>query len=110
FISSIVISRYQRVKESVLLRTLGASRWQVTWIYTLEYFFVGMIAAVMAAGLSIGAGWGLTKFFFNTPFHPDWMSMGIITLTITFSTTVLGWANSLGIFSRPPLEVLRSEG
>lgn len=110
FISSIVISRYQRVKESVLLRTLGASRLQVTWIYTLEYLFIGLISALMAGVLALGAGWGLTKFFFSTPFYPDYLTLGIITFSIAGATTLLGWLNSVGIFSRPPLEVLRSEG
>jgi putative ABC transport system permease protein len=110
FISSIVISRYQRVKESVLLRTLGASRSQVTWIYTLEYLFIGLISALMAGILALGAGWGLTKYFFSTPFYPDFLTMGIITLAIASATTILGWLNSAGIFNRPPLEVLRSEG
>ena len=44
-IASVLISKYQRIQESVLLRTLGASRKQIFYITALEYFFLGALAA-----------------------------------------------------------------
>ena len=40
-IASVRISKYQRIQESVLLRTMGASRRQIFSITTIEYFFLG---------------------------------------------------------------------
>ena len=45
-ISSLIISKYQRMRESILLRTLGASSAIVTKINTLEYFFLGSLASM----------------------------------------------------------------
>ena len=44
-IASVLISKFQRIRESVLLRTLGATRRQVRVIQLLEYFFLGALAA-----------------------------------------------------------------
>ena len=44
-IASVRISKYQRIQESVLLRTLGASRKQMLAITIIEYFFLGALSA-----------------------------------------------------------------
>ncbi|MFQ5701096.1 MAG: response regulator, partial [Acidobacteriota bacterium] len=49
-------SRYQRFRENLLLRTLGASRLQILQITAVEYFFLGTIAAVTGLGLSLAYG------------------------------------------------------
>ncbi|MDX1672581.1 MAG: FtsX-like permease family protein, partial [Balneolaceae bacterium] len=43
--SSVATSRYQRMRESVLLRTLGASKKQIIKILSVEYFFLGVLAS-----------------------------------------------------------------
>jgi putative ABC transport system permease protein len=45
-IASVRISKYQRIQESVLLRTLGASRKQIFAITALEYIFLGALSAL----------------------------------------------------------------
>src|SRR5258708_40159693 len=45
-IASVLISKYQRMKESVLLRTLGAKRKQDFAITALEYWILGFLAAL----------------------------------------------------------------
>src|SRR4030095_3607971 len=61
-IASVLISKYQRIQESVLLRTLGASRKQIFYITALEYFFLGALAAATGIVLSLGVSWMLAKF------------------------------------------------
>jgi putative ABC transport system permease protein len=53
-IASVLISKYQRIQESVLLRTLGASRKQIFYITALEYFFLGALAAATGMFMSLG--------------------------------------------------------
>src|SRR5690606_29811788 len=43
-IASVLISKFQRIQESVLLRTLGASRRQIIAITALEYLFLGLLS------------------------------------------------------------------
>ncbi|MEO9032694.1 MAG: FtsX-like permease family protein [Ginsengibacter sp.] len=61
-VSSVLISKYQRIQESVLLRTLGGSRRQIFTITALEYFFLGAFAAFRGILLALAASWSLAHF------------------------------------------------
>ena len=108
-IASVLISKYQRIRESVLLRTLGASRKQILVITALEYFFLGALAAGAGIVLSLLASWGLAKFSFETSFTPEIMPVVALFVLISSLTVLIGLFNSRGILNKPPLEVLRSE-
>lgn len=108
-IASVLISKYQRIQESVLLRTLGASRKQIFYITALEYFFLGALAALTGIMLSLAGSWLLAKYTFETTFTPQWPSLLILFLTICFLTIFIGLLNSRAVVTRPPLEVLRDE-
>jgi putative ABC transport system permease protein len=108
-IASVLISKYQRIRESVLLRTMGASREQILIITALEYFFLGALAAGAGIVLALIASWGLARFVFETTFSPEILPVLILLLGITSLTVLIGLFNSRGILNRPPLEVLRSE-
>ncbi|SDM06723.1 putative ABC transport system permease protein [Daejeonella rubra] len=108
-ISSVLISKYQRIRESVLLRTIGASRKQILVITALEYFFLGALAAGAGIILSLLASWSLARFTFETSFTPDILPVALLFLIITSLTVLIGLFNSRGILNRPPLEVLRSD-
>ena len=106
-ISSLIISKYQRMRESILLRTLGASSAIVSKINTLEYFFLGSLASLSGIILSFGATWLLSEFVFNIPFRGAWVEALILYLAITGLTIVLGWLNGRKIINQPPMEILR---
>lgn len=108
-VASVMISKYQRIKESVLLRTMGASRKQILVITALEYFFLGLLAAFAGVLLALVGGWALAVFSFEVPFVPNLLAMGLLILSITAITVVVGLLNSRGITLRPPLEILRKD-
>lgn len=108
-IASVLISKYQRIRESVLLRTMGASRKQILVITALEYFFLGALAAGAGIVLALVASWGLARFVFETTFSPEILPVLMLFLLITSLTVLIGLFNSRGVLNRPPLEVLRSE-
>jgi putative ABC transport system permease protein len=108
-ISSLIISKYQRMRESILLRTLGASSAIVTKINTLEYFFLGSLASMSGIILSFLATWLLSEFVFNIQFRGAWLEALMLYLAITFLTIVLGWLNGRKIINQPPMEILRGE-
>lgn len=106
---SVVTSRLQRIRESVLLRTLGAKRKQILSILAVEYFFLGLFAALTGLVISICSTWMLGYYYFDLIFLPQpWLIIGSI-LTLTLLTLLIGMLNSRSIYSRPPLEVLRAE-
>ncbi|MCB0543860.1 MAG: FtsX-like permease family protein, partial [Saprospiraceae bacterium] len=108
-ISSIYQSKFARVRESVLLRTLGASRRQILAINALEYFLLGALACLAGVGLSVAGAWALAEFVFEIPFEPEWMPLLATFLIITALTVLIGLLNSREVVQKPPLEVLRQE-
>lgn len=109
-ISSLIISKYQRMRESILLRTLGASSGIVKKINTLEYFFLGSLASLSGIILSFIATWLLSLFVFEMTFRPAWTEALILYLGITGLTIILGWLNGRKIINQPPMEILRGNG
>ncbi|MFN8347831.1 MAG: FtsX-like permease family protein [Spirosomataceae bacterium] len=108
-IASVLISKYQRIQESVLLRTLGASRRQILIITALEYFFLGTLASLTGIVLAVGGGWALAHYSFETDFSPQFLPVLLIFGVVAFITVFIGLVNSWGILSRSPLEVLRQD-
>ncbi len=108
-ISSVLISKYQRLQESVLLRTLGASRKQIFAITSLEYLFLGSLAAATGIVIALISSWALAKFSFETTFKPDLLPVFALFAFVTLITIFIGLVNSRGLLSRPPLEVLRQD-
>lgn len=108
-ISSIYQGKFARIRESVLLRTLGASRRQILWINALEYFLLGALACVAGIGLSVAGAWALAHFAFKIPFDIDLWPLALTFLLITSLTVLLGLLNSREVVRKPPLEVLRAE-
>jgi putative ABC transport system permease protein len=109
-IASVLISKFQRIRESVLLRTLGARRRQVRAILLLEYFFLGTLAAATGLLLALGFSEALGKFIFDSALSIHWLPVAVIFVFVCGLVMVVGWYNSRGSLNRPPLEVLRSEG
>lgn len=109
-IGSVIISKYQRIRESVLLRTMGAERGQILGINALEYFILGSLASLTGIVISIGLNMALAQYSFKTVLTPDFLPLLICYLAITLTTVVIGLLNSREVVNKPPLEILRNEG
>jgi len=103
-------SKFQRIRESVLLRTLGAKGSQILRIAALEYLFLGAIGSLMGVFLSLGATELLARNLFDTPFIPSWVPFGVVVPVICLLVLAIGLLNSRSVLNSPPLEVLRREG
>jgi putative ABC transport system permease protein len=108
-IGALATSRYQRMREAALLKTLGATRSQVVRVMVTEYAALGVLASVVATGLSAVGGWALMKWVFKVPYTVPWQSFGLLALTMVGLTIATGLWNSLDVFRRPPLETLRAD-
>ncbi len=102
-------SKFLRIKENVLLRTIGARTKQITRITLIEYAYLGVFSALTGMALSLGGGFLLTKFFFEISFAFDWLELLIITSGVVLLTIAIGWYNSREVISTPPLQILRKE-
>lgn len=109
-ISSIVLSRFQRMRENVLLRTIGASSRKLWTIIFAEYFFLGALGALSGLLIAVVTTTLLGRFVFEFTFVPHFGQMAMVGLTITFITVLIGLLNSRDVIRQSPLEVLRNEG
>ncbi|PYQ25083.1 MAG: hypothetical protein DMF79_00195 [Acidobacteria bacterium] len=108
-VGAVAASRYQRVREAVLLRTLGATRGQLLRILLAEYASLGVLAAATAILLSAAAAWALVRFGFDAAFALPVPALLALAGVVVVLTIVVGLLGSAEVLRRPPLEVLRAE-
>ncbi|SDB33373.1 putative ABC transport system permease protein [Flavobacteriaceae bacterium MAR_2010_188] len=109
-IGAVRTSKYQRIKESVLLRTLGAKSSQILKILALEYLFLGFLGTLSGILLSLVSIQLLAWQLFDSPFIPSLVPFLIILPGIVVLVLFIGLTNSRSVITSPPLEVLRKSG
>lgn len=107
--SAVLMGRHQRVREAVLLRTLGAQRRQLRQIMLAEYAVLGLLAAATGGGLAVAANGLLAKFLFKVSAVPPGSWLLATVAAVTALTIVTGLLANRGVSGHPPLEVLRQE-
>ncbi|HKT61097.1 MAG TPA: FtsX-like permease family protein, partial [Gemmatimonadales bacterium] len=108
-IGALATSRFQRMREGALLRTLGATRAQLWRVVFAEYLSLGALAALVALVLATASGWALTRFVFDGRFTLPVVPFTVLGMSVVALTVAVGLANSREVLRRPPLEVLRGE-
>ncbi|MCL7762810.1 FtsX-like permease family protein [Polaribacter sp. Z014] len=108
-IGSVRNSKYQRIKESVLLRTLGAKSKQILQITALEYVYLGVLGSLTGILLSLICSQLLATFIFKEPFIPSAIPFLVFLPGITLLVVLIGLSNLKSVLRSPPLEVLRKE-
>jgi putative ABC transport system permease protein len=108
-LGAVKTSKYQRIRESVLLRTLGARSNQILKITALEYLYLGVLGSLSGILLSLLSSQLLAWLVFDTPFIPSLIPFVVLFPGITLLVLAIGLGNSIGVIKSPPLEVLRKE-
>ena len=106
-VGAIATTKYQRVQESALLRTLGASSKQVRLIIATEYAMLGAAAGLTGIILAILAGWALTEFLFRISLSVSLPTVVGAWLGLVLVTVGIGAWSSRGVTTKPPLATLR---
>ncbi|MDB6020916.1 MAG: permease [Pedosphaera sp.] len=106
-VGALLTGRYQRIQESILLRTLGASRKQILRILFVEYFSLGLLAALTGILLAVVAAWALCHFVFHIHFALEMLPLVIALVSVSGLTVFTGLLMSRGILNQPPLAILR---
>jgi putative ABC transport system permease protein len=107
--SAILSSRSQRIKESILLRTLGAPRAQILVSIVAEYLLLALISCIAGTALAIVASWALSFYFFGAVTTISLAPIIVILISVTAATVLAGILGCWGIFQRSALEALRAE-
>jgi putative ABC transport system permease protein len=105
--SSVAATRRDRLREGVLLKTLGATRGQIARILLSEYALLGALGALTGMVLSFAGAWGLVLYVFNGKFSPAPLAAfliagGMMTLAIS-----IGVSTGRDVFRETPMAALR---
>jgi len=108
-IGSIALSKFQRVYEAAVLRTVGATFAFLALLLVWEYALLGLVAGTIGAGGGLLLSWAVSRFVLHVAWHP---LIGLASLAIgasTMTVTGVGLLSSLGVLRRKPLATLRAE-
>ncbi|MEO7521950.1 MAG: FtsX-like permease family protein [Gemmatimonas sp.] len=105
--SAVAATRRARLREGVLLRTLGASRVQVARVLLAEYGALGVLGALTGMMLSFGGAWGLSRFVFDDPFEPAIVPALVIAVGMLVLTMSIGLLTSRDVYRETPMAAIR---
>ena len=106
--SSVAGTRYRRIREVVVLKTLGATRPRIATIFSVEFAVLGLVAGIVGLGAATLVARVLLKTL-NVPFRFDPLWTTAALLAVALLTVATGWIASHRILGQKPLEVLREE-
>jgi putative ABC transport system permease protein len=108
-IATLTASRYQRLYESVILRTLGASRGAVARIFAVEYACAGVVAGVGGSVLAAVLAWGVATWVLEIPWTLEPATLVVAVSLATAVALAVGFLATFRILGHKPLSVLRGE-
>ncbi len=108
-VGALAATRYQRLYESVILKTLGATRWSIARAFAVEYACLGAAAGLGGTVLAAVLAWIIQRFVLDTPWmlEPETLVLGVVLATIV--ALVVGLLATVRLLGRKPLSVLRQE-
>jgi putative ABC transport system permease protein len=105
--SAVAATRRERLREGVLLKTLGATRRQVGRIMLAEYALLGTLGALVGVVLSTASGWALMHFIFKLAFTPATAPALLVALAMIGLAVAIGLLTGRDVFAETPMAALR---
>ena len=108
-VGAIAAGQRRRVREAVILKTLGATRGQIRAAWLTEFGVVGAVAGVIAAIVGSAASFGVAHYIM----HTDWIFLPV-TLIYTLAGALalmllFGYAGTAAALRARPAPLLRNE-
>ncbi len=104
---AIASTKFRRLKEAAILKTLGAQRKIGASILGYESAMLGVIAATIGVALSAGLSWAVMQYIVKSDWHLRLVPMGWALLAAVILTTVTGIVSSLDVLRNKPVQTLR---
>jgi putative ABC transport system permease protein len=107
--SSVAGTRFRRIREVVILKTLGATRQRIAKIFSVEFFVIGTVAGLMGGMLAGGFGWILLNQLLKADTGVDVVPVLSAIGGTALLAVATGWLASYRTLGQKPLEILRDE-
>jgi putative ABC transport system permease protein len=105
--SAVAATRRERLREGVLLKTLGATRRQIGRIMLAEYMLLGTLGALTGVVLSTLASWALVHSIFKLAFVPALLPALLVALAMISLAVAIGFMTGRDVFAETPMAALR---
>ena len=105
--SAVAATRRDRLREGVLLKTLGATRSQIGRILLAEYALLGILGSLSGMVLAFGGAWLLVTFVFEGTFTPALLPALGIAAAMTLLAISIGMLTGRDVFRETPMAALR---
>jgi putative ABC transport system permease protein len=107
--SSVAGTRFRRIREVVILKTLGATRRRIAQIFSIEFLVIGSVAGFMGGLLAGGFAWVVLNRLLSATTALDPLPMTISIAGTALLAIATGWLVSFRTLGQKPLEILRDE-
>jgi putative ABC transport system permease protein len=108
-IGAVAMTKFRRIYEAAIFKTLGATRRVITTILLIEYGLLGTLAGAIGAAGAVGLTWGISRFALDIPFRLlPVLAVGGVLVTAAL-VAIVGIAASWDVLQRKPLATLRAE-
>ncbi len=107
--SSVAGTRFRRIREVVIFKTLGATRGRIAKIFSAEFLILGTVAGVMGSLLATAFSMVIMKQLIKVDYHFNPIPILVAIVLTALIAAGAGWLASFRILGQKPLEVLRGE-
>jgi putative ABC transport system permease protein len=105
--SSVAGTRYRRMREVAIFRTVGATKAALVRIFTVEFMVIGLAAGLLGSVLATIFSSILVARLLEASYHFRWFPALVATAVTALLTSLAGWMASYGVLRKKPLEILR---
>jgi putative ABC transport system permease protein len=106
---SVAMTKFQRLREAAIFKTLGASSRTLGLMLALEYGTLGALAGAVGSLAAIGLSWAVCRLLLDIPWQPLPLVSATGMAVTTLSVGTVGVAASVDVLRRRPLATLRAE-
>jgi putative ABC transport system permease protein len=108
-VGAVAMTKFQRVYEAAILRTLGASTRMLGTMLAFEYGVLGLLAGAVGGLGAVALTWGVSRHVLDIPWRANpWLATAGALIT-TVLVGVVGVAASYDVLRKKPLGTLRAE-
>jgi putative ABC transport system permease protein len=106
---AVAAGQRRRVRDAVVLKTVGATRSQIRAAWLVEFGLLGLVAGLLAAGAGSAASWAVVRFVMRG----EWVflpgTLAVVVLGCVLLTLGLGYVGTALALRARPAPLLRNE-
>jgi putative ABC transport system permease protein len=108
-IGAVAMTKFQRVYEAAVFKTLGANTRTIAKMLLLEYGVLGLLAGAVGSAGAVALTWGVSRYALDIPWKvfpvEHFAGVGLTTALVA----AIGVLSSLDVLRDKPLATLRAE-